>query len=430
MLKCRLKLLLTCIAAALTSSATIPATAAPAPTGTCRLVTPEDWRHFLEYYADEDGWTETCEDSTCDAQFYEYVVEHLKEPFKACAGFLEQHPAIARCTDRMRRFTAAWMAQHDDDSNGFIVDNLAYLKAQGAPDLPPGMTVPPQQIIDALPDRDAVEAVARRSGWRYLTHDSAIEGVRTFILVPDPAGRFDLWILLNLPNNASMIDSKMPLSVLAVQKKTSAGSPLKKVRLYFRDYLVRVDGAGHYGIATNYSANGKCYSCHPNGVRQLIARRTHVLEALPVKGEPGYDPSVAKQASDDFALQRLHEFNRKLRSYGSPDWTGQIRPEDHGPMLGAAEGCTDCHDGVSRAALNLSTSMRQIAQKMLFELSMPPDSDYPKLLEKEQWQQLVHGSPERLRLARAALAQKVDVETFADARSTALKEWFLEVPCR
>jgi len=54
---------------------------------------------------------------------------------------------------------------------------------------------------------------ARLNGWRYITHNSALaphdaaptEGARTFIFKPDPSGRFDQWMLLNLGQAGSYI---------------------------------------------------------------------------------------------------------------------------------------------------------------------------------------------------------------------------------
>jgi hypothetical protein len=221
----------------------------------------------------------------------------------------------------------------------------------------------------------------------------------------------------------------MPLSVISVQKRTAAGAPLARVRLQFRDYAME-PRAGGLAIEANEDANGKCYSCHPNGVRQLIARRTPVLDARPVKGEPAYDPSGAAPPPPDFAFQRLLEFNRKLRSYGAPDWAGRIRPGDHGPILGAALGCADCHNGVARSALNLSTSLNQVRQKVRTELTMPPDTDLPRLLERQENHLTLLPPADEARLAAGADEAEKLVQAFAASRFTALKEWFLATPCR
>ena len=104
------------------------------------------------------------------------------------------------------------------------MDNHAYLRAQEAADKPAGMMRPPPAIIAALPLRRRLEAAAREHGYRYLTHDSALGGARTFIVIPDAEGRFDQWMLFNFSDDQQPeINAETPFSFVAVQKKDAAG---------------------------------------------------------------------------------------------------------------------------------------------------------------------------------------------------------------
>jgi len=138
-----------------------------------------------------------------------------------------------------------------------------------------------------------------------------------------------------------------PLSILGVQKRTADGTKLEKVRLHFRDYSLERSG-DRYNLALYADNNGKCFGCHPNGVRQLIMRRTPVLNAKPVRGEKGFTEQ-GDEPPASFSYNRLAEFNRRLRSLRTPRLEGKISPEVFGPMVGKEERCTDCHDGKIRS---------------------------------------------------------------------------------
>jgi hypothetical protein len=163
-----------------------------------------------------------------------------------------------------------------------------------------------------------------------------------------------------------------------------------------------------------------------SGVRQLIPRRTAILEGQPVKGDPDYE---SKKVPSDFAYLRLQEFNERLRSYGKPDWEGKIRPEDHGPMLGDPQGCTDCHNDKTRGALTVMTSQSQIERKLSLELSMPTDTDWPKLLERQEMKNPPLNEEETKRLAFAYAHNAEVLKNLERAKKLVLRRWFLEVPC-
>lgn len=410
------------------SAATVQATRPSAASAACPLQTPEAWQSFLERYAENEKWVETCEDSACDEEYFAFVRHNIRRVLDTCAAFIAEHPAIESCTRHYREFVPTWMRMHDEGSYGFNVPNHEYLARQERPDRPAGMMQPPEAIVRALPDRSKVEEAARLAGYKYLTHDSGIDGIRTFVFNPDPHGRFDQWLLLNLKAGDTSVNSSTPLSVLTVQKRDAAGNPLKKVRLHFRDWTIEHSGAG-YRLTLNEEGNGKCYSCHTNGVRQLIPRRTPTLEAKPSRGEPGFDEAGSGPPLPDFAYGRLMEFNRRLRAYGAPDWEGMVTPENHGPVLGEAQGCTDCHDGKSRATLNVSTSTTQIEKRIHDDLSMPYDTDLPRLLERHQMKNPKLTPDEERALREAFAAHGAMTDDYLGARAPALRDWLLETPC-
>jgi hypothetical protein len=410
-----------------------PTEPVPLPTGapelTCPLQTPEQWQQLLEKYAGDPRWVKTCEDKPCDAGFSSLVEKEIASVLDRCEGFLAAHAPIASCTEHLRQFVPSFLAQHSSDTYGFTVDNHTYLTAQEAPDRPAGMMRPPPALIAALPLRVNVERAARKNGWRYITHDSALEGVRTFVFIPDPQGRFDQWMLLNfLKKDQPAIDPRTPMSFIAVQRKDASGHDLAKVRLHFRDYNM-TPSRGGFQLDLFEDRNGKCYSCHPGGMRQLIPRRGVVLDARPVSGEAAYDPG-AHAAPPGFALQRLQELNTRLLSYGLPDWEGLIVPEHHGPALGASLGCTACHDGSIRGLLTVSTSPRQVQHKISDELAMPPTPGLVPLLERSE-NPRVKLSKAEVETLHAAVEQHAQVNQAFDAsRSPELKRWLLEVRCK
>ena len=394
----------------------------------CPYQSTEEWEAFLRVTAAFEKWEPTCEDSVCDKEFYNYVNDKVQGVFEKCGPFLGKHPSIAQCTNRLKRFTPAWLKQHDDVSYGFIPSNHEYLQAQEGKELPTGMMNAPAAIVAAIPDREKVIEAARKNGFKYLVQESGLDGTRTFVFIPDVEERFDQWLLLNLQEGKMAIKLNTPLSILVVQKKDKWGRKLSRIRLHFRDYTI-VPAATGFKLHLHEENNGKCYSCHTNGVRQLIPRVTPALQASPVKGESGYE-QAPRSSDQGFAYQRLKEFNRKLRSYGNPDWTGQIIPDDYGPPLGKNQGCMNCHDGVSRTTLNMATSITQLQKKVYYQLSMPPDTHLMRLLERNEVKNPELSGKEAEILERALHAHAKLIKDFSSSRLSTLREWLLEISCR
>lgn len=391
----------------------------------CPLKTPADWQAFLERSVENPKWVGTCEDGPCDHDFVEHVEDDVDRTLELCRPVIAVSPSIASCTENLRTFLPAWLRQHDSESYGFNVDNETYFSGQESADKPHGMMTIPSAIVAALPDQERVQQAARTNGWKYLTHDSALTGVRTFILVQDPADRFDQWILLNLSGKGDKsIGKGMPVSIVSVQKRTAAGELLDQVRIHFRDYEVKL-GYPTPRLTVNETGNGKCYSCHASGMRQLIPRITHVLEALPVKGEPWFN----RQPPSDFAYRRLAEFNKTIRRYGTNDWDGMIQPEAFGPALGESQGCVSCHNGESRGILTVATSAAQLRRKFVTELSMPPSDGMIRMLERSEMANPPLNPTEKRQFEQAVHGNQALAAEFIASRFPELKRWLLRTSC-
>ncbi len=401
----------------------------------CPLKTPGEWQAFLESALADPAWITTCSDiSNCGASvgpFARHVEQDIVATLDACSADIANNPPIARCSDRLRRFVPAWLGQHSDTSYGFDLDNRAYFAAQTSGDLPSGMMDLPAAMIAALPSRQGIELTAREQGWPYLTHDSCLGGVRTFVTVSDPDGRFDQWFLFGINLGPQAIDDQSIVSFIAVQKMDAAGNALERVRLHFRDYLAARSDSG-WSIELPEDGSGKCYACHGSGMRQLLRARGSVAESAPVNGEPGYGDATPA----DFGVQRLASLNQRLLDYGLPDWSGTLSIDNHGPALGDSLACTHCHNGATRGLLTVHTSEGMLWQKIVEQLSMRayspeqdvPDDDAIALLERERQGDTL-SDEEALALDQARAAHLADFETFTAARFPSLQAWALAVRC-
>jgi hypothetical protein len=401
----------------------------------CPLKTPSDWQGFVETTAEDESWVRTCaSESDCDVlvgDFRAHVQDEALGVLERCAEDLAKNPPIALCTERLRRFIPPWLRQHTKGSYGFTPENAAYLAAQTGSDQPPGMMDPPAEILAALPERTTIEEAARDNGWPYLTHDSAVGGVRTFVVIDDPGGRFEKWLLVGL-EGGTIVPEQSVLSFIAVQKKDVQGRALARIRLHFRDYLLS-SASGSWAVSLPVLHDAKCYACHTSGLRTMIATHESVVVSAPVKGEVGYGDA----APADFGFERLVSFNERLESYGLPDWNGAIDPTEQGPPLGASLGCTECHDGAARDVLTVLTDETTLRRKVVDELSMRafalgkpiPDEPAIALLDREATDEPPLSDEERAELERARAEHRADYETLVAERFPAWRTWALEKRC-
>lgn len=412
-------------------AATAPVRERHVASQTCPLKTPAAWRSFMTSAVDDESWVKTCSaEGNCDALdgFTNHVRRDVVGVLASCAADIAENPRIERCTARLRRFVPAWLRQHDTGSYGFTEENSAYLAAQTAPDRPAGMMEPPPAIVAALPDRHGIEEAARVNGWPFLTHDSCFGDVRTFVTVADPKHRFDQWFLVRYDRTASRVPENSVVSFIAVQKKDATGRDLPRVRLHFRDYIAWNAGSS-WRLALPEVHDGKCYACHPSGMRLLVPTHGTVAASAPVNGESAYaDGNVPV----DFGYRRLSELNARLLAYGLPDWTSAVDPSDAGPPLGDSLGCTACHDGATRGILSVYTDVGTFRRKIVDELAMQsyapgkevPDEAAMSLLDREP-----RTPAESAALARARSAHLADYQAFMASRLPTWRAWVLGNPC-
>ena len=402
----------------------------------CPLKAPADWQRFIERAVEDENWVRTCSAKAhCDegiAQLMARLQTELLPTFERCARDLADNPPIARCTTRLRRFSSAWIRQHESGSYGFLRRNGAYLAAQTGPDMPAGMMDPPSSLVAALPERANIEEAARINGWPYLTHDSALGGVRTFVTVRDSADRFEQWMLVGLDASMTLVGDGSVLSFIAVQKRDAWGQVLQRVRLHFRDYVVS-NAEGSWNLLLPEEHTGKCFACHSSGMRLLIPTLGSVALSSPVAGEKEYGAGVPA----DYGSQRLAQLNLRLLSYGVPDWNGDIDVADHGPQLGESLGCTSCHNGLKRGVLTVSTDEDTLKRKIVDELSMrafAPGKEVPDRAAIDLLERAKPGAPplsrdEQTALDRARAEHRADYQAFIAERFPAWKAWTLEQPC-
>jgi hypothetical protein len=414
------------------------AAAPPAPPvladASCPLQTGDQWQNFMEQTAEHEEWVDTCEDGSCNTDFNAFLTKDVQGVLDKCKNTIAENPRIASCTDRLRRFLPAWTRQHTNHTFGFTMDNTSYYAYEQGPNKPKGLMTVPQPLIDALPDRAKIETALQTAGLHYLVHTSCLGGTRIYITNPDPGGSFDQWILVNLDNTDQTVDTGIPMSFIGVQKKDAAGNKLSQVRLNFRDYFMVANSGGKpgYTLQSYGDSEGKCFSCHVSGTRQLmmVDRQKYVMSSRPVAGETGYSAGSAATAPD-IGTQRWNEFNAKLATYGLPDWDGTINAADHGPALGAAQSCTDCHDGVTRGALNVDTSVDQIDRKIWQELVMPPADSVglSQLLLRKQTQSPPLTASEKDLLSTSQDHHNDILQDYYADRLPSLRSWLLETTC-
>lgn len=416
----------------------VPHRAAPfVASANCRLKTPQAWQDFLEAAADSPAWVKTCSDlGDCESMtgsFALHVRDDILPVLAECSVDLAKNTQLSACVTNLRQFAPAWLRQHSGTSYGFERDNPEYFAAQLASDLPSGMMEPPAALLAALPEHAALEQVARQQGWAYLTHASCLTGVRTFFHVVDPDDRFEQWLLIGVYEEEAKLRVGDVVSFIAVQKRAANGAVLDAVRLHFRDYAVARSN-DTWRLELPPGGSGKCYACHGSGVRQLLPDLADITRSAAVLGEPAYD---APRPPAELTARRLAEFNARLTSYGLPDWSGTIRPENYGPALGSTLGCTQCHDGRQRGPLTVFTSEGMLHQKVVEQLSMRsftghepvPDVPAMQLLQRERQDPDSLSADEQQALANARAEHERDFSALMSSRRPELEAWLLATRC-
>jgi hypothetical protein len=237
-------------------------------------------------------------------------------------------------------------------------------------------TLPPE-LKDGLPKN--YREIAKQKGWKVLQYRSRTvpnPPNRSFarVLIVVEGEKDDKYIQFTVSDDPSNPDKPEQLiDYLSVEhnKNNSGKNPQIHFAQFWRDQngknprnKLDISSSNSHGHMTHDS----CYSCHPNGVRELSP-------------EPG---SYSKEDADTYAYLK-----KKMGGYGKIEFNGALTPEAYGAPMGKEQGCTKCHNNFegthlqSRGALNYRTEKSHIAHKMNADFSMPVTSlDPEKELQK------------------------------------------------
>lgn len=338
----------------------------------CSLRTYADWQNFLNTSA-QALTTDDPEDSQGlgSRVIFAKAVE-IGNTLESCKAIVTATPQLAACTTHLKGFALASQRRNTRKSMGFNFSNAAYLSRQEDPSNPNGMMEFPEVLKKGHQTTlGALEAVAKKNDWAYAIHKSGlISGARFFLYIP--GSDFDKFIIYDTDETGSLktfpsYQNGNPTypSLITVQKKDKDGNILMRPKLHFRDVVL---GGEIYLGKGKPNANSKCYSCHPSGLRPLIPYTSTFTAADALPSDP---PAIQQMTRAERGMARVLEFNKIFESYGNVEFNDAYIPEEHGPPLGKAQGCTDCHDGQTRGILNYSTQISQIEEKMVGELLMP-----------------------------------------------------------
>ena len=228
----------------------------------------------------------------------------------------------------------------------------------------------PKEFKNGLPEN--YREIAKKNGWDVLEYRSRTvvnpggAGSRNRILfqINDPP--FERWIQFTSPESEDQVVKENLIDYISIDTDKD---PQK---IYFTQYWrddkgqnpKRRDKAGHHFDS--------CYSCHPNGMRQLS----------PVPG-----------SVDQKDLKTFDKMREKIDGYQKLDWGISISPEGYGPALGKEEGCVRCHNNhtgaeeVSRGAINYFTTESHIQHKYHGDFSMTPTN---RKSEKKFLEDMLH----------------------------------------
>jgi hypothetical protein len=193
----------------------------------------------------------------------------------------------------------------------------------------------------------------------------------------------DKWIQFTYRDGGGPIERLIDMIIV---QKVENGTPLARPKIHFRQFWRNEEGRAPLlrdqhkgdpevaGYSDDLHTGDNCYSCHPNGMRELApAPGTLRPTIATVTGD-----ALAGLTGMDLAVRRIEQFNGIMKSYGAVDWNGALDPTEHGPPMGRSISCANCHNNLipgpstptgSRGAINASTA--RYGYKVSEDLSMP-----------------------------------------------------------
>ena len=284
-------------------------------------------------------------------------------------------------------------SSHSGFSNSlaFEVKDKEYFKS-----IPKGATSLPKELQDGLPEnwRELVDQNENWTGLEYLSRTVANppgpnrSRGRVLLQVNDPP--YERWIQFTIPQpcrsgewinteNAqaycdkngkyrilpagfSGTPSEVKLATLPEYKKQerlvdyiSVNTEAVPNKIYFTQYWRDENGKNpvRRDKAHGQGRFDTCFTCHPNGMRQL-------------------SPTPGSVQSRD--LSALEQMKSKISGYNNLDWGVAITPKGYGPHLGEKQNCTSCHNNrvTGRGAINYMTEPSHIEHKLHGDFSMNP----------------------------------------------------------
>ncbi|MEW6055043.1 MAG: hypothetical protein AB1540_00385 [Bdellovibrionota bacterium] len=297
---------------------------------------------------------------------------------------------LTECFKNMKGLTALKRVMSIENGMGFDIPTRQYLAKQ-----PKWVVELPHEFRKGLPKN--WKEVAETKGWEVLYYHSSVlddrdNGRALFYFGDDDRDRWIQFIVY--PNGGGQL-----IDFIGIQKKDKPGGRvLQKPKIFFRDLAIKPPSKK---IETLIQTS-RCVGCHAGGMRQ-IETATNSIDTVLLKGK---DPDDIPLKS--LAQYRLERFNARMQAYGIFDWHGTYKYSLHGPPLGRAHGCVECHNGADRMPLTVSTTQSQIEHKILVERSMPPA--------------LSHSEEDENR--RREIASKIFEDYVVD-----VQEWLTKAPC-
>ncbi len=267
-------------------------------------------------------------------------------------------------------------------SMGWEVEDSDYINS-----VPDGYLDLPVELQGGLPDNYA--EIAQRNGWKMLEYRSRTVpnppfGSYSRVLFLIEGESVDKWIQFTLPEDPE--NKERLIDFIAMEKPTG---PDDLATPYYTQYYR--DAQGNNPRMRTQGSFDNCYSCHPNGMRELSP-------------EPGSYSAEGAQ-SLDYMQEAMQNYTV---GRGSVDYKGALHPENYGPPAGQAQGCVKCHnngEGVheqSRGAINdRHIRTGHVDHKMTQDFSMPVSmlpgeqafldfmEDIPETLSESERQELM-----------------------------------------
>lgn len=303
----------------------------------CKIgATPSEWQSWLQRVVLNDRLRS----------------DRVRRQLDQCNDVFTDVPQLNACTKNLRNILGQDTRGQLGHTFGMADSDENILKKM--PDIARKL---PDEFSEGLPDN--WKEVATNKGWTFLEYNSQTVsnppyGSKGRVLFQIPGERYDRWVQFTTPPEGSTRAERL-IDFITVEKADENGKPLNEPVTYFNQFYRDVNGRNPVERTGSFDS---CYSCHPNGMRELS----------PMPGSVGPEGK--------FALRKL---NNLMKGYGKSSWNGAVDSSKHGPDIGKDFGCVRCHNshngdhpqsrgGIKTIHLNFATA----EHKSFEDLSMSP----------------------------------------------------------